>query len=203
MRLSDEFEEHLRFCQENIHGEALRLTNQTFPLLYDIFSYLLATDYFYRYAGLVQLNNYLIKRACISFWEDLVRVRGYHPIDYPDGHKLAAYMFKWINKLRPIEFIDLEKIPDDIENTLLHINGVYSIHCALSMPGLNIGEITCNEFENMLYTAMYRDIHADEWAMIFYLLEKLYPNISDLTPDQRLARMLSGDYSDYISKIHP
>jgi hypothetical protein len=61
----------------------------------------------------------------------------------------------------------------ELESTILRANALFALACALSF--LDCADFPDNEREYIIYASMYRDIHAREWSMIFYLLEQQHP----------------------------
>jgi hypothetical protein len=166
--IPDEFDQHLRFVQTN-----LRKTAQ--PLAMELSKELTRLYYEYRELPCFQKNadkicffEFDLWRAMIAMWEDLLRIEAYHNVHYADNHKKAAHIFKWICHFRPIATnID----PKDMEPWEFFINELFAFLCAkLYLP--KMGEITRSEQDTIFYSAKYREIHANEWAMIFYLYEK-------------------------------
>lgn len=173
LHLDKEFREKIDYCQKNLHSQAKKLADELCEGLSAIYT-LFENCSFIAEDSELSLNHAYLKRAATAFFEDLIRIRSYHPIIELDGHKKAGYLFKWINKFRPIS-ITSEGHPLDAYE--LNVNGLYSIICAFSVleKKIDFGLFTTQELDNMLYTAMFRDIHPDEWAVIFYFYEKIHP----------------------------
>lgn len=120
----------------------------------------------------IVLNEATLMRAAISFWEDILRVKAYHPINRADKSKKAAYLFKWIAKMRPVK--PLVDHPERLTNAEINANALFAFLCAC-------GYLKCRkalpkeELHRIIYSATYRDIHPDEWAIIFEYLERVYP----------------------------
>lgn len=121
----------------------------------------------YQQCGLA-LNKATLAIAAISYWEDMLRLKSYHTLNVPDKHKQAAHIFKWISRLRPIK--PVVDYAEELDSHLLEANAWFALACAQSL----ISEIPLKKSEEVfiVYSSMYRDIHAREWSMIFYLLEK-------------------------------
>jgi hypothetical protein len=123
----------------------------------------------YQKSGLV-MNYASLAQAAISFWEDLLRIKSYQDIEYSDRHKRAAHIFKWISHIRPIKASNDHCDFDKIDKSRLQANAFFALACAMAF--LECEDFTPGENEYIIYSSMYRDIHAREWSMIFYLLEK-------------------------------
>ncbi|MDR2603976.1 MAG: hypothetical protein LBC55_01295 [Desulfovibrio sp.] len=114
------------------------------------------------------MNYALLSQAATSFCEDMLRIKSYHNIEYGDRHKQAAHLFKWLSRIRPIKPHN-DNNPE-LEDIILRANSFFALACAMSC--LQCDDFTDGEIKYIIYASMYRDIHAREWSMIFYLLEK-------------------------------
>lgn len=124
----------------------------------------------YQQHGLV-MNYTSLGQAADSFWEDMLRIKSFHDIEYGDRHKLAAHIFKWLSRMRPIKPINDHSAQQAPE--FLQANALFALACAQSF--LDCSDFSGDENQYILYSSTYRDIHAREWSMIFYLLEKQHP----------------------------
>ena len=127
----------------------------------------------------LSMDYTILGQAVESFWEDMLRIESYHDVEYTDRHKLAAHLFKWLSRMRPIRPTispraeDLEK---ELTAEILQANALFALACAQSF--LECSGFSESENQYIIYSSMYRDIHASEWSMIFYLLEKVHPKVS-------------------------
>lgn len=112
----------------------------------------------------IHLNEDLLLQATISYYVDLYRVMGFHEIDEVDNHKQAAYLFKWLTKLRPIKAV-IDHTPN-LKYSETYANSFFAYLCAKMY--LDIGSLATQELQYVLYSASHRDIHPEEWAGIFY-----------------------------------
>ena len=119
----------------------------------------------------LHMNYTLLAFAAESFCEDMLRVKGYHDIAYADNHKYAAHIFKWLSRMRPIKPINDHV--KGLKKEELYSNALFALACAQSF--LKCSDFSAEENQYIVYSSMYRDIHAREWSMIFYLLEKSHP----------------------------
>lgn len=111
--------------------------------------------------------------TCISFWEDIIRLQAYHPINLPDRHKYAAFIFKWISKSRPIKLKPNCKSLGRPE-IYMHINAMFAFSCAFGF--LNCQKPSSVEFDCIAYSGTFREIHPEQWALLFHFMEKANPN---------------------------
>lgn len=118
-------------------------------------------------SGNIHLNEDLLLQATISYYVDLYRVMGFHNIDEADNHKQAAYLFKWLTKLRPIKAV-IDNAPE-LKYSETYANSFFAYLCAKMY--LDIGSLATHEMQYVLYSASHRDIHPEEWAAIFYFME--------------------------------
>jgi len=126
----------------------------------------------YQERGL-HMNYALLSQAAVSFWEDLLRIKAYHDIEYSDRHKLAAHLFKWLSRMRPIKPGNDHSGASKLELEVLQANALFALACTQSF--LECSEFSDSERQYIIYASTNRDIHAREWSMIFYLLEKIHP----------------------------
>jgi hypothetical protein len=167
---SGQFDELLLQVQKRVPGEAQKRARELAKTLGRIFSWL-------RYSKLmvgtnVYLNEAVLIHVCSAFYADLFRLEAFHPARPADTHKQAAHIFKWISRLRPV-YPEAQN-PQKLKGLAVTANGIFAIYCALSFLDMEPFVPTASEREHMLYSSTYRDIHPQEWAMMFYLLEKLH-----------------------------
>jgi hypothetical protein len=163
------FESLLDKARDGLPEEARKRAEELMPSLGEIFFIYKNTCH---YENRIVLSEGILAQACISFWEDILRVKAYHTVHYADGHKKAAYIFKWITKLRPVKpLVDYSKVLFDAE---IEANSKYALYCALAFLKIKMPYINESELKYIIYSANYREIHPEEWSMIFYLLEKFY-----------------------------
>lgn len=122
----------------------------------------------------VTINEATLARACTSFWEDILRVKAYHPINRAEKHKKAAYIFKWIAKMRPVKPI-VDHV-DALTNEEMDANALYAFLCASGYLNMHL-VLQKHELKYIFYSATYRDIHPDEWILTFDYMERIYSNI--------------------------
>jgi hypothetical protein len=120
------------------------------------------------------INYASLAQAAVAFWEDILRFKSYHTIVYSDEHKRAAHIFKWISRMRPIKILVDSCSISEIEEPYLRANAFFALACAMSF--LKCDDFSQEETKYIIYASMFRDIHAREWSMIFYLLEKQHPS---------------------------
>lgn len=124
----------------------------------------------------IVLSMPVLYHACISYELDLERWAPFHCITIPDNHKRAAFLFKWLSKLRPIKLLSGQHIAATPWE--LQANGYFAIAAALGELRVNMYKFAESpEAKAMLYTSTYRDILPESWAITFCLLEKAYPAI--------------------------
>jgi hypothetical protein len=117
------------------------------------------------------MNYSCLSQAAISCSEDMLRIKSYQELEHGDRHKLAAYLFKWLSRMRPIKPVTDNNA--DLEEKYLFANAYFALSCAQSV--LECSDFGDEEIKYIRYSSTFRDIHAREWSMIFYLLEKCYP----------------------------
>lgn len=168
IEVSPEYLDKLKACREALPEEAQRCGQELAKRLTEVFIKMKAKHFQCR--GIV-LNEATLLRATISFWEDILRVKAYHPIDRAEKHKKAAYIFKWITKMRPVK--PLVDHAAELSAPELNANAIFAFLCACGY--LKCENVPKDEIRRILYSATYRDVHPDEWTIIFDYLERLYP----------------------------
>ena len=166
--VSSSYLEKLQAGRLGLKSESERLGRDQADRLSQVFHKMLASPTF-EGRGII-LHESTLLRASVAFWEDMLRIKAYHPIDRTDRYKKAGYIFKWIIKMRPVK--PDEENPENLRSQDLNANAMFAVLCACGY--LNIGLIPEQEFNRIVYTATYREINPDEWAMQFRLMEKLY-----------------------------
>jgi hypothetical protein len=183
---SNQFTERLQYVQEHVQEEAAKHAIKLVETLGRLYFAL-------RDAGLmkgVTLNGAVLVHACNAFYADIFRIEAFHPLHYAaDDHKKAAHIFKWISRLRPI--IPLVKDPKKMKGGAMSANSVFAMLCAFTLLKMRPFSPSPCELDHILYSSIYRDNQPQEWAMIFYLLEKWYTEADDSR--NRIQRYISQD----------
>ena len=121
----------------------------------------------------IYLNEGVLAHACCAFFADIFRVEAFHPVLAADDHKKAAHIFKWISRLRPV-IPGEEGDPINLKGAAIRANGMFALLCAASFLDTKAFTPLPNERAHIIYSSIYRDIIPQDWAMIFYLLEKIH-----------------------------
>lgn len=120
------------------------------------------------------INPLFLADACESCFIDLERHKDFHRLDIADRHKMAAFLFKWLAKARPIAISAYVTGPK--ADYALHINAYFALMAALGELNMDIHEFALTPvYQHMIYAASYRDINAQNWAITFCLLEASFP----------------------------
>jgi hypothetical protein len=172
-----DFEATLGLCAEKLPKVAALRAKDTYRALLEWYSKFFASPP-YQKRGVIQLNKPLLRLVAESFWQDLLRLKAFDPMDFADNHKQAAYIFKWISRLRPV--IPCDNI-GELEVGVLQANAWFALHCAQCFLGVH--QFSVEEEAYIVYASFYRDVRPEEWSMIFYALEKadkIYVNASSM-----------------------
>lgn len=117
------------------------------------------------------LNIGILHHVAVSFWHDIIRLQAYHPIEIPDHHKKAAFLFKWISKFKPVQVANLYDKNPETSKIYMRINELFSFFCV--WPLLNCGKTPDQTvFDAIIYSATFRDIIPEQWSILFCLLEE-------------------------------
>lgn len=168
-----EHNEAIRIVREEIPGEAQKKAE---ILAKGLIRYFVDFKYDAPYWGNgIILNEAILKQTTIAFFEDIIRLRTYHPINNPSKYKYAAFIFKWISKCRPIKI--LTDHANDYSEYYTRANAIFAIHCALAFLKCTPPDEV--QMREIIYSATFRSIHPEQWALTFYYMEKA--NFKDKT----------------------
>lgn len=120
------------------------------------------------------LNMLFLLDACESSLIDLERHKEFHQIDLEDKHKRAAFLFKWLAHMRPVNVTGCPKGKG--VGKIVRINAYFALLAALGELDVDMNSFAPSKIaQNMIYAGAYRDINPAIWALTFCLLEKTYP----------------------------
>lgn len=170
-------DEKLKPFRESINPEAKRKAAELSILLGRIFNTYPWKKEYLNNSGtpVFTLNSDILNSATIAIWEDLIRLQAYHTIDVANKYKHAAYIFKWLNKLRPVQ-LDEGSIKNENDEGRItkwrkfffQVNAVYALDCACSF--FNPKKMDNKMVNDIIYSAKYRDINPEQWAITFCCL---------------------------------
>lgn len=127
------------------------------------------------FAGLsLQCQQETLLAACESLLLDLERTKQFHGMDLSDRHKRAGFTYRWLTRFRPLHC----KETKGLSNLGLKANDMFALRCAMKFLKVNVpagNRELCVEANNILYSSQYRDLKGEEWALVFYFMEKKYP----------------------------
>lgn len=118
----------------------------------------------------LQINRVVLFNIVISYFDDVDRHKHYHGTELIDQTKQAAFIIKWIARLRPIQF-SLPN-PDDATKEILYINEIFAVRCGLAFMELTPQQLPNDIYADALYTIRYR--HLDERMLILWLATLQY-----------------------------
>ncbi|MDR0867644.1 MAG: hypothetical protein LBP75_04095 [Planctomycetota bacterium] len=136
-----------------------------------------------------KLNYRLLREAIEHYLCDISRLSAFRSI-IPDRHKKAAYLMKWLVKIRPIYFPIQKSQPENglpaYSRQQLESNDRFAIYCGLSelssFPRLlalrppqngNDDNPVANTLRNLIYLFHHHPIDAEFLASELYLLDEL------------------------------
>lgn len=127
------------------------------------------------------INPLFLTDACESTFIDLERHKDFHRLEIADRHKRGAFLFKWLSRIRPITLLAYKQGPG--AGKAIHVNGWFALMAALGELNVDVHQFAYGKLSHhMIYTASYRDIHAESWALTFCLLESQFPKKNSLKP---------------------
>ena len=118
----------------------------------------------------IRIDGGILYLVVKSYFDDIYRFKDYTGSKLADQHKQAAYMIKWISKLRPIQIIADIPYSDEI----VWINSSFSIYTGLNFLHVpNIFEhVSESLYETLMYTTQYRYVSGKQLAPLLYLIEQ-------------------------------
>lgn len=115
--------------------------------------------------------------TCLSYYIDVARQAVYHKINNANKYKRAAYLFKWICKLRPIKCNNQYAFNLGREEMFANeLFALYAALCELADSSLiyKFGNMSKEELEFFMYMGAYRDVSPKDLELTFKLLEHKY-----------------------------
>jgi hypothetical protein len=105
-----------------------------------------------------------MQNVAVSFVHDLHRYRAYHQVDIPDSVRRAAYLCKWLTKLRPISV--RTEWTKGVGDYYLMANELFALHVAGGILDIDFESESNPRMMNiLLYSLRYR---ASEDTFILY-----------------------------------
>jgi len=119
-----------------------------------------------------ELNRLLLHEAVASAYCDMCRLTVFRGIRNADIHKQAAFLIKWITKLRPIH---VRHFPN--KSALQYMNEAFAITIALHIMAIHPTELLANHkamkyADNLLYLLHYHACAPEQLASELFLLEQ-------------------------------
>jgi hypothetical protein len=134
------------------------------------------------------INENALFMTIKSAYDDIYRYKLYHLDDEDNprsnGVKRAAYLCKWINKFKPIEYADHAKVDSLHDISGLLVNADFSqwiarVHVAADKGGYHFQFSNQYLFE-LLYDLTFRELTGDALLHIFQNAHTVVVNKSDL-----------------------
>lgn len=123
----------------------------------------------------VYVNGYLLREAVESYFCDVYRLKFFRPVNHINEHKKAAYMMKWLARVRPVQI--RQGFGPDMPTIMA--NAYFAL-----VVGLNLLDV---EY----------DARDDEWWKTFivemtYLLHYHSPSVETLTQTMSVLKALDA-----------
>lgn len=119
--------------------------------------------------GFIDISNATVRAIIKSYSDDINRASQYHSLNVANEVKQAAYVTKWLLKLRPVFLIN-EKGRQMPKQALLANEGI-AIEMSLSL--LKIPPLPEIQLNNFLYTFAYRRVTADMLMLTYDSITKI------------------------------
>jgi hypothetical protein len=115
------------------------------------------------YKGL-NINLGALHVAVKSWHDDLYRYRKYHKIAYPNKHKQAAFLMRWITKTKPIfpAVGQTAILPhqDYSAQKYLTVNESFAVALGLRLMGIDVDMLESHVVGKLIYDFYYRSVNA-------------------------------------------
>lgn len=122
----------------------------------------------------IYLSEQILRFAVVCYFDSIYRFKIYARTARADRHKQAAYLYKWLNKTKPIQILPNPAKPI---TGLNFVNAIYATHVALTVlfnedsPQL-IQRINGKVYQNLIYHALYRNISGRAMAAYLCAIEQ-------------------------------
>ena len=121
----------------------------------------------------ISMNLYFLTEAIQNARIDLGRWVDFHLPDddgrLPDNHKYAAFVSRWIAKLRPVQVID-RGLEGDFPEYLYKLNAAFAVHVFRSYLTAPIPDSMAKE---LIYRFQFRDPSGTDLALIAFTCEQI------------------------------
>lgn len=142
-------------------------------------------ELFYAYAerlvkaGLssVTISKPLLLNCVESYFVDIQRVKDWHGMERADRFKIAAYTFKWLTKVKPIQIGDVSSAAPLVKKRAMLVNSDFASINALFIAGVNKVSMDEEFTRRLLYTGYYRSVEEGTLAMLLESWARLYPRM--------------------------
>lgn len=125
----------------------------------------------------LELDDYSLYSAVISYFEDIERYKQFHEISRINNVKCAGFTIKWVSKFRPIKVDYQTNMPDELQ----YSNEIYALRCGLPFMRLGLRAIPSGLLKDVLYTLRNRSV--DERLLFIWL--------------DTLRRAINGDFFEH------
>jgi hypothetical protein len=132
-----------------------------------------AFEQYYRWNG-VYLNEDLLRETVESCYCDIYRLRVFRGIEQEDKHKQAAFLMKWIVKIRPVQIqCGFKNTPQSV----LLINEILAVSTAFVILRIPPASLLKNPrygdyVRNMLYLLHFHSCSPEQLSSELFLLER-------------------------------
>ena len=96
----------------------------------------------------LSINRMVLHNVVVSYFHDVDRHKDFHGSDRVDETKQAAFVIKWISKLRPIQF-DCEI--GHVSPSILYINEIYAVRSGLAFMKMSPEILPKQVYDDLLY----------------------------------------------------
>lgn len=163
---------------ESIDIERLHKEKERFETLNKIYGFFMNASPELKDA--VYLNRSLLKIVVKSYFDDIYKFKVYTRSVRANEHKQAAYLIKWISRIRPIQILPKATTSD----LVLLANAQYAVFVGFSFLFKEdefqiIEKMNERYYQELIYTAQYRNISGKTLAFALSALQGLCRGSAD------------------------
>ena len=118
----------------------------------------------------IRINKKLLFHAVYSYFYDIERVKHFHGMKRINEAKKAAYLTKWIIRMKPIYFDDSEATDKTLTSEMLIFNEFFAFRSALAYAEIPLSAVSDGTLDVILYQFAYRDIEPGLLSILFEML---------------------------------
>ncbi|GHV19279.1 hypothetical protein AGMMS49959_03740 [Planctomycetales bacterium] len=135
----------------------------------------------------IKINPFILREAVEHYFCDVYRLQLFRPVDNIDIHKEAAFIMKWVAKIKPVGIVSVSAEP---EKSTVMVNAWFAIHAGFSLLQLgikgvmNAGKLTPDYVVNLAYRLHLHPVDPISLASELFTLKMSLDSPADNAPAQ-------------------